>query len=1190
MYLKGLDLQGFKSFPEKVKLEFDTGITAVVGPNGSGKSNVSDAVRWVLGEQRAKSLRGDKMEDIIFAGTENRKPLGLAEVSITLDNQDHQIPIDFTEVTVTRRVFRSGESEYLINGTGCRLKDIHELFMDTGIGREGYSIIGQGRIDELLSAKGEDRRRVFEEATGIVKYKSRKNEALLKLEREQQNLMRVEDIITELAGQLEPLQRQSEKAKQYILLHEKLKKAEISVFCTDVDRMEAELQSLRDGQSIVVENLTKTTTDSKGQKEEIVALRQKGEECSEEIQRANEEIISMRTEVEKKEGEVRLTQEQIQHDQSNIERLRAEISEKQKKAEKNRKEERIFESKITAIDVSMSEDKEKLEDLEQCLQDMSKNLDENEVQMEQYKTEMIEQIKISTETKGDIAKRETMKEQFCQRQEQLEQEKAYLFSRVQHEKTHLQVLEKQEKETQEGIAQLEQELEVLEQEKNHILEKKQGLDQERKAKEKEWSNQCSRFSVLSEMEQEHEGFFKSVKSVLKLKNSGKTHWQGICGAVGELLQVEEAYESAIEAALGGALQNIITKTEEDAKEAIDYLKNNHLGRATFLPISAIKGKIIGKDKDRILAEPGALGIASDLVTFSDDYTEIIGSLLGRTIIMDKLDTAVALAKKYGHQYKIVTLDGDILNTGGSMTGGSVAKKTSNIFGRSREIRSLQEEIEKTEKEAKRLESTMLELEKELENNNNLSLTKKMDLQKLELSLVSDEEDRKKTKTSLLEQEEKLQLYKLEEGQLREQYEATLTEIAIYKEKLEEANKRIEEVNTRISGFQNDLESEKSERNHVLGSITELKIRISNGEQNKVALLENIRRMKTEMNVIKQEEDKMQGEIARNLSGLEDKGRQIEEIKAILTLDREKEKDKQHLLIQGTEGRKALFSEISEKEESYAENMELISKLKNELFRMDTKIEKLTEERQRIYDAMWEEYEVTYQFAKGLEMEDLPYSQLKREVKELKDKIKALGAINVGALEQYKEVKERYEFLTTQKKDIQEAEEKLEGIITELSQRMEERFREQFALISANFNEVFQEMFGGGKAYLKLADEERVLESAIEIIAQPPGKNLQNMLLLSGGERALTAIAILFSILKMKPSPFCILDEIEAALDDANVKRYAQYLTKFSKDTQFIVITHRKGTMESADVLYGITMQEKGVSKLISVNFQETKYA
>ncbi len=1190
MYLKRLDLQGFKSFPEKVKLEFHKGITAVVGPNGSGKSNISDAVRWVLGEQRAKNLRGDKMEDVIFAGTENRKPLGLAEVSITLDNQDHQIPIDFTEVTVTRRVFRSGESEYLINGTGCRLKDIHELFMDTGVGREGYSIIGQGRIDELLSAKGDDRRRVFEEAAGIVKYKSRKNEAISKLEREQQNLMRVEDIITELGGQLEPLERQSEKAKQYLSFHEKLKKAEISMFCTDADRIETELHSFKESRSIAEESMAQATVENTHQKEKIVELRQKEEKLSEEIQKTNEGIISIRTEMEKKEGEIRLIQEQMQHDQSNIERLKGEICEKQKKTEKNREEGRLFESKITAIDVSMAGDKEKLEKLENRLRDMGKNLNENEVQMEHYKAEIIELIKISTETKGNIAKREALKEQFSQRQEQLDEEKAYLSSRVQHDKTHLQVLEKQVEETRKAITNLEQELGVLEKERNGILAKKEGIDRERKAKEKEWSNQCSRFSVLSEMEREHEGFFKSVKSVLKLKKNGEARWQGVCGAVGELLRVEEAYENAIEAALGAALQNIVTKTEEDAKEAISYLKTNHLGRATFLPVSAIKGKSIGKEKDAILTERGVLGIASELVSFSEEYGEIIRSLLGRTIVMNGLDTAVTLVKKYRHQYKIVTLDGDILNPGGAMTGGSVAKKTSNIFGRSREIRMLQEEIEKAEKAAKLLESTMLKIEKELEKNSSLSMEKKMELQKCRLSLVTDEEDRKKTADSLEEQEEKLRLYRVEEGQLQEQYEAALTDISIYREKLEIADKSIEEMNSRLSGFQDSVENEKAERNSILSNLTELKIRVSNGEQNKASIYENIRRIQNEIHMMSLEEEKIQEEITKYLVGLEEKKRQIEERKEMLTSEREKERERQLLLTQRTDGRKVLLEEISQMEENSLEKMELISQLKNELFRMDTKIEKVTEEKQRIYDAMWEEYEITYQMAKEFHTENLPYVQLKREAKELKNSIKALGVVNVGAMEQYKEVKERYEFLTTQKEDILEAEEKLEGIIAELSGRMEERFREQFALISANFNEVFQEMFGGGKAYLKLADEDHILESSIEIIAQPPGKNLQNMMLLSGGERALTAIAILFSILKMKPSPFCILDEIEAALDDANVKRYAQYLMKFSGDTQFIVITHRKGTMEAADVMYGITMQEKGVSKLISVNFQETKYA
>lgn len=1188
MYLKRLDLHGFKSFPEKVKLEFNKGITTVVGPNGSGKSNVSDAVRWVLGEQKAKSLRGDKMEDVIFAGTQTRKPLGFAEVSITLDNQDHKMMIDYTEVTVTRRVFRSGESEYQINGTNCRLKDIHELFMDTGVGKEGYSIISQGRIDEILSVKGDDRRRIFEEAAGIIKYKSRKAEAVQRLEREQQNLQRVEDIISEMEGQIGPLERQSVKAKQYLQFREKLKASELSLFCLDMVRLESEITSLDEKFQIANDNQTQTEQEVQTEKEKTSQLRLKTEEQNAEIQRINDAMIEIRTELEKKEGEVRLTEQQIQNLENNIQRLQQEIGKKEEKNSNNSNEINLLETSITAERVSMAGDQERWEKLESEYQALSKTLTEVEAQAEDYKTEIIEQIKLSTEAKGDIDKREAMTEQFRQRQNQLDGEQAYLESQMESQKTHLLVLEKQKEETEHSLRNLKTGLEELSKEKEEKIAAGQKLTDQIKELERKWNEKKSRFSILSDMEKEHEGYFKSVKSILKLKDT-HPRWQGICGAVGELLHVEQRYETAIESALGGAVQNVVTKTEEDAKEAIQYLKSNHLGRATFLPVSAVKGKSFGSEKQHLMQETGVIGVASDLVSFDREYEAIFASLLGKTLVMNHLEDAVVFAKKFRHQYRIVTLDGDILNPGGAMTGGSAAKKTSNIFGRSREIKNLGEELAETKEVLSLARNNLHNNTESLEQINQEILEKKMEQQKQELSFAAYQEDKEKTEKTLTEQQDKLKLYDLEASQLKQQLEKADSDIQIHKEKLEKAEAKISQLNQKLDTFQDSVESDKVQRDTILSKITDLKINISKTEQNIKGILQNKKRLQDENLRLVEEKVQAQEEIEKIFQDKLQRAEQKEAAKKIAEQMKDKELEKQKYLTALAEERKQLLIQIEKSEQVVQEKGEVVSQLKNELFRLEVKKEKVSDEKQRRINEIWEEYEYTYQMAKEFSVEKESYGKLKQEVRQWKESIKELGSVNVGAIEQYKEVKERFEFLSAQREDIINAEEKLQGIIEELADLMEQRFKEQFAVISNNFNEVFQEMFGGGKAYLKLTDETAVLDSPIEIIAQPPGKSLQSMMLLSGGERALTAIAILFSILKMKPSPFCILDEIEAALDDANVKRYANYLKKFAGDTQFIVITHRKGTMEVADVMYGVTMQEKGISKIISVDFSDKEY-
>ena len=800
MYLKRLDLQGFKSFPEKVKLEFNPGVTAVVGPNGSGKSNVSDAVRWVLGEQRARSLRGDKMEDIIFAGTENRKPLGFAEVSILIDNQDGRLPLAYSEVQVTRRVFRSGESEYRINGTACRLKDIQELFMDTGVGREGYSIIGQGRIDEILSAKGEERRRIFEEAAGIVKYKTRKNEAVNKLEKEQQNLLRVDDIISELEVQVGPLEKQSEKAREYLRLKERLKQAEMTAFCRDAARIAKETEMLLQAEQTAAEQLAQSLAKSNSEKAQAASFREKNEDLDALLQQQNDKMTELRAELEKTEGEIRLREEQRANDEANRSRIAGEMAEKAKKQTENEAEQELCRSKMAGLKLEMDARQEELDALQEEYASLSTVLSQDETKVESFKDEIFEQIRIGTEAKGEISKREAMQEQFLARKAQLLGEKEHTESRLHQFAVHLQALEKQENDRKEQIRYLEQELTALEQDKVHAQQEKQKAETSLSVQERRGSELQSRLTLLSEMEREHEGYYNSVKSLLNLPDAKE---RGICGAVGQLLKVEETYETAIEAALGGALQNIVTETEEDARDAIGYLKRRNLGRATFLPVTAIKGRPL-EGRQAILAEVGVIGTAYELVSFEEKFRQLAMYLLGRILVVENLDKAVQLAKKYRHQYKLVTLEGDILNPGGAMTGGSQQKKALHVFGRSREIRSLQEALQTANRTIAEMRDRLALANEDLQEIEQETVEKKMELQRVMVTQRSDSGEKEKTLAEKQEAAEKLSLLELEEKQLTEQTENAEKEIAALRERAASSETAMEAANAQLTAFQDSL--------------------------------------------------------------------------------------------------------------------------------------------------------------------------------------------------------------------------------------------------------------------------------------------------------------------------------------------------------------------------------------------------
>ncbi|NLK20979.1 MAG: chromosome segregation protein SMC [Epulopiscium sp.] len=1186
MNLKRLEIQGFKSFADYLKLDINKGITAVVGPNGSGKSNIADSVRWVLGEQSPKTLRGAKMEDVIFSGTQNRKPLGFAEVSITLDNSDGKIPISYGEVTVTRRVYRSGESEYFINRTSCRLKDIHELFMDTGVGKEGYSIIGQGQIDRVLSTKPEDRRFLFEEAVGIVKYKSRKQEAEKKLELEKQNLIRVRDIILELEKQIEPLSIQAERAKQYLDIKEKLKEVELNLFIQEADLLKEELSSLEGSFSINKEELNKQKEVQTKQKEECTCLKRALEEIENKIFQTQNEILELRTSIEKTGGSNKVIQQQIEHCLLNVKRLQDECSKVDSKKRVVEDEKTQAAVKSRGLSLNLKAKKALLEEKENNFYEITHLLTSNETKIEDFKSDIIEKMNESSEIKTIIQKLTGSIEQLDNRKEQIKTEKAKNQTQYKESQIHLKALHKLQQDQELQKQKSEEQINKLTDMNHHLAHKINGETINLNNLTEKMHRYKSRQQVLNQMKKEYEGFNKSVKSILKLKQNNPKAWGGICGVVAELIQVPRGYETAIEVALGSSMQNIVTTTEEATKDAIEYLKKNQLGRATFLPHSAIRARELGNEKDSLLKEKGILGIASTLVTYDSFYNNIISYLLGRVLVVTNLDYGIALAKKYKHRYKIVTLEGDILNTGGSMTGGSIYQKSSNIFARNRELIELSHELNKLIEAIKETQRH-LEDHKHLRDLNISKIEKEKEkLQEINMGLLSKTHEIKQCKELINQLEDKEKQLLIEMEQLGIQHKETSLTLIEKSNQLKEMDNEIEKIHSRIESHQLNLQEEKISKDALAEEITKLRIEISSLQQDTNHIYQDIERLEKEITTLTLEKEQREKEIKTYKEQKEEKKKEIqknkEEIKTLdLTLEKKLEEQ-----VSLQEAKKSKATKLDVYEGAMDKTTENVELLTQEINRIENKKIKLKLEQENLYNTIWEEYEQTYHSALKFKTDMGTVSTMKKQSIEYKNLIKGLGNINLDAISENQKVKERYQFLSEQKQDILSAEQKLYSIIKELTTSMEKQFTQNFATISDNFNEVFKELFGGGKGYLQLTDEENVLESGIEIIAQPPGKKLQNMMLLSGGEKALTAIALLFSILKMKPSPFCILDEIEAALDDANVNRFAGYLSKFDKDAQFIVITHRKGTMEAADTLYGVTMQEQGISKLLSVKLSD----
>ncbi len=1187
MHLKRLEIQGFKSFAEKISLEFNSGITAVVGPNGSGKSNISDAIRWVLGEQSAKTLRGGKMEDVIFAGTEHRKQLGFAEVSLTIDNEDHSLPLDFSEVTITRRVYRSGESEYLINKSSCRLKDVYELFLDTGIGKDGYSIIGQGRVDEILSTKSEERRNLFEEASGIMKYKVRKIDAEKKLELTRQNLVRINDIINELETQIEPLRQQSDVAKRYLNLRDTLKELEINVYIENISKFKEKIKEFEESYISIKDNI-----DSDNKKlEDITLLNQKKlallKELETKLDNSRQEFYNLENCLERCNSEIKLNDEKKSNLSSNISRLDTEIEEIDEKLVSISKEEVTRNEKIKYLNERLADYNGKLEEADKKLQAVLSTLGEHERHIEDMKSSIMDKLDLQSDKKTQINNVKNHIEVISKRKSGIDDEVMQLTLEKDREGMKKEDLSDSISKTKELIKGAKSRLEALNIKKGELGHTLEGERKKQNTVKSDIQFKTSRQKMLKDMERNLEGYNRSVKLVLQACQQSPQFGKGIHGALAQLVKVEGKYETAIEMTLGGALQNIVTSTEEDAKRAIEYLKSNKLGRATFLPISSVNGRTFDDNtlKD-IKSQEGFVGVASDLISYNSEYRGIILSFLGKVVIVDNLDSGIKMARKFRYSFRIVTLEGDILSTTGSMAGGSKEHRESGILSRNREVQEIDEALVRLKDEEAALEKSINEISQKLgEIINDISIEE--DSQKNnELVKVRDESHLAQIEDNIKRTIARMEMLRQEKEQLSRQEQNTEQELSKYIEELNQIENDIAETKRIVADYQDKHKEGQSARDALHTDITDYKISVNSIVDSIAGVNEALERIVSERESLTKSIERKKAEKLKNSDEVKSLEEKNEGLKLLIKGYEEEKAGKTFEIDRTVEERKVLEEESQDILKQITEVNRNILLMQEEYNRMEVKKAKIESEMEAIQNRMWDEYELTFTNALEFKKDIGSITQAQRQINEIRSEIKDLGPVNVAAIEDYIKTKERFEFMSVQRNDMEQAEEKLHKVIVEMMTIMKRQFLEQFKLINDNFNMVFKELFDGGRAELILLDKENVLESGIEIEVQPPGKKLQNLMLLSGGERAFTAIALLFAILRLSPTPFCVLDEIEAALDDANVNKFAQYLKKYSHLTQFAVITHRKGTMEACDTLYGVTMQEHGVSKIVSLKMGE----
>ena len=1177
MYLKKIIMQGFKSFADKTVVDFEDGITAIVGPNGSGKSNILDALRWVMGEMSAKTLRGANMQQIIFAGTEARKPLNFAEVSLVLDNTDRTFPIDFDELVVTRRVFRSGESVYMINNATCRLRDVQELFMDTGIGRGGYSMIGQGNVAQILSTKAEDRRDFFEGAAGVSKYKHRKEEAERKLENTNENLTRVNDITAELQSQIGPLENQSKKAKKYLEYYEEYKGLDVSMSVITLKRnseLAAKAKEALETVTAEMEDLRAKGDETTRRVEELITLSKSKDEEKEEQNRSLSACEEQRLGAV---NDITIANNNISNNTKNAERIDREI-------EASKKRTAEMQAQIAAKKEKIEENRKTVAEMEAGFADVAGRnkavfdaVNEKKESLAKLREELSLAKETATAKKANIEGAEQMRTEYISRRESLTAELTAKAADAEEILRKITENEKTAKDAEEKRASMQARVDAVTSDTDNKKSELNEIVSEQSELTVSNNSMTSKKRILEGMENEYEGFARSVKLVLKapeLKN------RSIYGALSGLIEVDSEYVTAIETSLAGALQNIVVEDEDDAKAAIRFLKDQHGGRATFLPISSVKSRRLDNERE-VSAADGVIGIAADLVKCEKKYRGIVENLLGRTVIADNIDNAIALSKKFGYKFRTVTVAGEVFNAGGSISGGSVNKQ-SGFLSRANEIKELTAEIAKTAKRLSELAELRESKESELKNLENRLNSYLPLLREYENDAMLAKNNAEHLKVNMLSSDESGRSLEQQLAAIEQQLASSGDDVARLIGEQRTFERKAMELEETIKNTEEELSELEAEKENAAASVMEETLKIRSltseidAEQSAIAsLLESIsafaeeeRSKLDEKAAFLADNEQLALEIDECNEKIEDVKRRAEIIRAaIAEIDAEKDK---------------IAEEQRKIQESNKEFTDRLVLLQQEHSRAETKCEKIAADSENLINRLWEDYELTVSSAEEVKQEIADEKEAARRVAELKGKIKALGSVNMDAIEEYKAVKERFEFLSTQKADLEAAILNLNKIISSTQELMEEHFNKQFAEINKSFQRVFTELFGGGRGRLYLSDPENVLESGIEIEAQLPGKTLQNMSLYSGGERSMIATALLFAILAVKPTPFCVLDEIDAALDDVNVSRFATYLKNYLEDTQFVVITHRRGTMEAANVLYGVTMQEKGVTKMLSL--------
>ena len=1182
MFLKSIEIRGFKSFADKIELDFKQGVTAVVGPNGSGKSNISDAIRWVLGEQSAKSLRGGKMEDVIFAGTQYRKPVGLAQVALTLDNAEGELPIDYSDVTISRRLYRSGESEYYINNTSCRLKDIHELFMDTGIGKEGYSIIGQGKIDAILSGKAEERRALLEEAAGIVKFKTRKEEAEKKLNNTEQNLVRINDILGTYEERIEPLRIENEKAGKFIALSEELKTLEISLIVDSIDKVKNNAKGIDEE----IKELNKTIEGQEKERNEFKGISEKLENTLEdEDKKSSEDKVIYYTSKEKSqelEGEIQLLNERIKNIDFNIEKNYKEIEEEKHKVKSLIDNKKENEEKLLIDKENQKLINEQIETLEKTIQDYNKGLKDIERGSIDLRDKEIKALR-------DIASEENKIEMLNKDIESLSSKLKVLETSYDNSNNSLKInittknmLDGNKEELLKKIESINEDIKSSRKEMNRLLSVINQNEKVLKEKNIKFNKLEANHQMLRNLHKQYEGYARAVKLIMKEVSEERIpNMKGNCHVLGEIIKVKKEYETAIEISLGGGISDIITENESQAKILINHLKKNNLGRATFLPLTIIKGRKVNLN-DNIKKIKGYIGIASELISYDEKFTPAINYVLGRTIICNSMDEALNFAKYTDYSYKIVTLQGEVINPGGALTGGSIYNKNVNIIGRKREIEGIEKELNEISKDLRDLNAKVIIEKNSFKNLDDkcLNLKDEVHFNNIEVTRIQGEISSIVNENTKLK--EALEVSLKEKELISKKITRSYEELELKKENIVKLKEEEESIKRNKELREKELLSKEENLTIHKENLVELKVKKAQIDETLGSEIKEIRRLENDIKELALKEELKNSDIDKNILSKKESLRSIEENKKLI--------EELNKKIQGMKSDFETYeaNRVKLKEEIKLNNNKIesltldLNKLEDSINKKSITKAKYEVEENSLYSKLNEDMNLTLAEALDLSIEVVDLEDFKGNIGRLKGKISSLGTVNLGAIEEYEEVTTKYKFMSTQREDLDKAKEELVSVIGEMTSKMKDVFNSNFKILKENFNETFRELFKGGSADLILGEGDE-LSANIEINVQPPGKKLQNISLMSGGEKVLSAIALLFAILKMKPTPFCILDEIEAALDDANVNRYAEFLKQFAGNIQFIVITHRKGTMEASDILYGVTMEEKGVSKVVSVD-------